>query len=74
LDKKVVTRFNFTGLDTDRVTNENLRAFATLNNTSLLKLKATIMGVDKRVKDYKSGSVKGMKGILEILPSAVEEK
>ena len=74
LDKKVVTRFNFTGLDTDKVTNENLRAFATLNNTSLLKLKATIMGVDKRVKDYKSGSVKGMKGILEILPSAVEEE
>jgi hypothetical protein len=74
LDVKVVARFNFTGLDTDKVTNEKLRAFATLNNTSLLKLKATIMGIDERVKDYKSGSVKGVKGILEILPSAVEEE
>lgn len=74
LDKKVDARFKFTGLDTDRVTNENLRAFATLNNTSLLKLKATIKGIDQRVKDYKSGSVKGMKGILEIPPSAVEEQ
>ena len=74
LDKKVVASFKFTGLKTDTVTNETLRAFANLNNTSLRKLKETIVGIDKRVKDYKSGSVKGMKGILEILPSAVEEK
>lgn len=67
LDKKVVASFKFTGIKTDTVTNENLRAFANRNNTSLRKLKETMVGIDKRVKDYKSGSVKGMSGILEIL-------
>lgn len=69
LDTKVVERFKFTGVETDRVTNESLRAFASMNNTSLKKMKNTIAGIDERIKDFKSGSVKGMSGILEIIPA-----
>ena len=74
LDLKVVGRFEFTGDENDKVSNENLRAFAHLNNSSLAKLKTTIMGIDNRVKDCKSGSVRGVKCLKEILPTAVEQE
>jgi hypothetical protein len=74
LDLKVVGRFQFTGDEKHMVTNENLRAFAHLNNSSLSKLKTTIMGIDNRVKDYRTNSEKGLKCLKEILPSAVEEE
>ena len=74
LELKVVGRFEFTGDYKNNVTNEILRAFAHLNNSSLSKLKTTIMGIDNRVKEYKSGSVRGLSGLKEILPTAVEQE
>jgi hypothetical protein len=74
LNVKVVGRFEFTGDIEHKVTNETLRAFAHLNNVSLSKLKTTIMGIDNRVENYKSGSVKGVKCLKEIPPSAVEDE
>lgn len=76
IGKKIMTKFKITGSINDKITNEILRQFAFDNNTSLKKLKENIVSIDSRVKDFRTNQMKGMSGILEIVPiaSAVQEK
>jgi hypothetical protein len=76
IGKKIMSKFKITGSVNDKITNEILRQFAFDNNTSLKKLKENIVAIDGRVKDFKSGSAKGMAGILEIISiaSAIQEE
>lgn len=69
LDIRILDAFVMTGNDDDKVTNDALRDFARDTNVGLKKLKETISCIDKRVKEYRNSTSRGLSGI-KVKPSA----
>lgn len=70
LDIRILDAFVITGNDDDKVTNDALREFARDTNVGLQKLKETISCIDKRVKEYRNATSRGMSGIKVRPPPA----
>ncbi len=70
LDIGIEDAFVITGNYDDRVTNDELREFARDTNVGLKKLKETISCIDKRVKEYRNTTSRGLSGIKVRPPPA----